>query len=33
MKDIIINKIKINNLKPLRKKFKNKNKKFAARGY
>ena len=33
MKDIIINKIKINKLKPLRKNFKNKNKKFAAKGY
>ena len=33
MKDIIINKIRINKLEPLRKKFKNKNKKFAAKGY
>jgi len=33
MKQVIINKIKINELKPLRKNFKNKNKKFAAIGY
>ena len=33
MKNIIINKIKINKLKPIRKNFINKNKKFTATGY